>query len=47
MKRSIDGTFHSISKKYLQLYVDEFVFRYNLRGVAVYPVLLARVSQLS
>jgi transposase len=40
MKRSIDGTYHCVSPKYLQFYVDEFVFRYNLRGVVVYPVLL-------
>lgn len=40
MKRSIDGTYHAVSPKYLQSYVDEFVFRYNLRGVAVGPVLL-------
>lgn len=31
-KRSISGTHHSVSPKYLQNYVDEFVFRYNLRG---------------
>jgi len=43
MKRSIDGTYHCVSPKYLQLYVDEFVFRYNRRDVAVYPALLERV----
>jgi transposase-like protein len=43
MKRSIDGTYHVVSPKYLQLYVDEFVFRYNFRDVAVCPVLLERV----
>lgn len=42
LKRSIDGTYHAISPKYLQLYVDEFAFRYNLRGAAVYPELLER-----
>lgn len=31
LKRSIDGTFHSVSPKHLQLYVDEFAFRYNYR----------------
>jgi len=31
LKRSIDGTFHSVSPKYLQFYVDEFAFRYNYR----------------
>lgn len=43
MKRSIDGTYHCVSPKYLQLYVDEFVFRYNLRDAVVYPALLERV----
>lgn len=32
MKRSIDGTYHSVSPKYLQHYVDEFSYRYNLRN---------------
>ena len=41
MKRSIDGTYHCVSPKYLQLYVNEFVFRYNVRQDAVYPHLLA------
>lgn len=45
LKRSLDGTYHAVSPKYLQLYVNEFVFRYNLRGVAVYPVLLERASK--
>lgn len=45
LKRSIDGTYHSVSPKYLQHYLDEFSFRYNLRGVAVYPVLLERASK--
>lgn len=45
LKRSIDGTYHSVSPKYLQHYLDEFSFRYNLRGVAVYPVLMERASK--
>lgn len=47
MKRSIDGTYHVVSPKYLQSYVDEFVFRWNFRDVAVCPVLLERASKLS
>ena len=31
MKRSLHGTHHSVSKQWLQSYVDEFVFRYNNR----------------
>jgi len=45
VKRSISGTYHFVSPKYLQLYVDEFAFRYNLRGEVVYPVLLKRASR--
>lgn len=45
LKRSIDGTYHCVSRKYLQLYVDEFAFRYSHRGEAVYPLLLEQVSK--
>lgn len=40
LKRSLDGTHHAVSPKYLQSYVNEFVFRYNFRDVAVCPILL-------
>lgn len=33
MKRSIHGTYHAVSPKYLQSYVDEFAFRYNHRNL--------------
>ncbi|NMH89138.1 IS1595 family transposase [Flavivirga algicola] len=32
LKRGIYGIYHFTSKKHLQLYIDEFVFRYNTRN---------------
>lgn len=32
LKRSINGTYHFVSPKYLQTYVDEFAYRYNRRN---------------
>jgi len=34
LKRMIIGIYHSASRKHLQLYVDEFVFRYNSRLIS-------------
>ncbi|HEY5695593.1 MAG TPA: IS1595 family transposase [Candidatus Saccharimonadales bacterium] len=45
MKRSIDGTYHCVSPKYLQNYVNEFVFRYNLRTEPVFLALVAQASR--
>lgn len=45
LKRSIDGTYHCVSPKYLQLYVNEFVYRYNHRQNPVFPVLIAAASK--
>jgi len=45
LKRSVDGTYHSVSPKYLQSYVNEFVYRYNLRDVAVYPHLIQQAGK--
>jgi hypothetical protein len=47
LKRSIDGTHHAISPKYLQTYIDEYVFRYNYRFVPIFPLLLAEAVKLS
>lgn len=34
LKRAIKGTYIHVSKKYLQRYVDEFVFRFNTRKIS-------------
>lgn len=39
LKRSINGTYHCVSPKYLQHYVDEFVYRYNYR-LSSFPLFL-------
>ncbi len=39
LKRSINGTYHCVSPKYLQLYVDEFAYRYNQRSSS-FPIFL-------
>lgn len=45
LKRSVHGTHHSISRKHLQKYVDEFSFRYNHRKAdAIFPLLQARLG---
>jgi transposase len=48
IKRSIDGTYHRISVKYLQNYLDEFSWRLsNSRTqIPLFPLLLARLCQL-
>jgi transposase len=45
LKRSLDGTYHCVSPKYLQLYVNEFVYRYNYRNVVAFPVLIRAAAQ--
>ncbi len=36
VKRGISGSHHAVSAKYLQSYLDEYVFRYNNRDTAMY-----------
>jgi len=49
LKRSISGTYHNVSRKYLQQYVNEFSWRYNKResASALFPLLIERVRTLS
>jgi transposase len=43
LKRSIDGTYHMVSPKYLQSYVNEFAWRYNRRRSKT-PMFLAALK---
>ena len=45
LKRSLDGTYHCVSPKYLQLYVNEFVYRYNHRHVAAFPAMMEAAAR--
>ena len=46
-KRSVHGTYHSVSRKHLQLYLDEFSFRYSHRksDVALPVLIFSKVGQ--
>lgn len=48
LKRSINGTYHSVSLEHLQLYVDEFAWRYNHRksSVPLFELLLREVVEM-
>jgi transposase len=47
VKRGIGGVYHSVSKKYLQTYLDEYSFRYNRRnsGQPMFTSLLEQVAE--
>lgn len=49
LKRSIDGTYHNLSTKHLQKYVDEFCWRYNNRKslTPIFPLMISRILQQS
>jgi transposase len=46
VKRGIGGVYHSVSKKYLQTYLDEYSFRYNRRnnGQPMFTSLLEQIA---
>jgi hypothetical protein len=48
LKRSINGTYHSVSPKYLQTYVNEFAYRYNRRNdvTPLFRSMIAKVLML-
>jgi transposase len=47
LQNGIRGVYHSVSKKYLQTYLNEYAFRYNRRelGNLIFSAMLARVSE--
>ena len=49
VKRGIGGVYHSVSKKYLQTYLNEYSFRYNRRetGNLIFFAILAKVAELA
>jgi len=46
-KRGYTGTYHYMSKKHLQRYVDEFVYRYNARNVDFDNLFADLISKVS
>lgn len=44
LKRMIIGIYHSTSKKHLQKYVDEFVFRYNYRKFDAFRMMFENIE---
>ena len=45
-KRSVHGTFHCVSPKHLQAYLDEFSFRYTHRDTSLPFLMFSRVGLL-
>jgi transposase len=46
VKRGIGGVYHSVSRKYLQSYLDEYSFRYN-RRFSQEPMFVSLLDQIS
>lgn len=46
-KRGYHGTYHSISKKHLQRYIDEFAFRFNARAMEMGEKFFEIVQRIS
>lgn len=46
IKRGISGVYHSVSAKYLQMYLDEYTFRYNHKndGRAMFEIVTERAA---
>jgi transposase len=51
VKRGISGVYHGVSAEHLQSYLDEYVFRYNNRGVTgrrgMFDAFLSRIAKAS
>lgn len=45
LKRGMFGQFHSVSRKHLQRYVDEFCCRFNLRGIDAEAAFLQTIDR--
>jgi transposase-like protein len=48
LRRGIGGAYHAVSDKYLQSYLDEYVFRYNNRDAGergMFSAMLARIEK--
>ncbi len=46
VKRGIGGVYHSVSRKYLHFYLDEYSFRYN-RRFAEEPMFVSLLDQVA
>ena len=45
VKRGMFGQFHSVSRRHLQRYVDEFCFRYNLRKTDPFEAFMLTIDR--